>query len=100
MHDAVSYSKDAFERQLTSTMVALNMPFAQVEHKEFRKLLQLIKPSIDFVGRKRARELVAKRCIEISGSILDDLGLNIKVFLALNCWTSPNSLSFIAVTGY
>ena len=31
---------------------------------------------------------------------LVDLPIRAKISLALNCWTSPNNLSFIAVTGY
>ncbi len=93
-------SQERFEQQLLSTIVAGNLSFQIVENPEFHALVHLLRPSIEVPGRKRMRELLQARYESVAASMFADLGPTTKVSIALDCWSSPNRLSFLAITAY
>ena len=54
--------------------------------------------NIPFTGQ--VRQLLDKRVDEVEETALDDLPPIAKISLALDTWTSPNNLIFMAITGY
>ena len=46
------------------------------------------------------RSQLLKRADDIEDQLLSDLPNDAKISLALDCWTSPNRLAFMAITDY
>ena len=78
----------------------MNLPFRAVEHPQLRRAFRIARPSIDIPGRKRIKLLLEERYAKLTENLLDDLGSETKVSLALDCWTSPNHHAFMAITAY
>jgi hypothetical protein len=85
---------------MLSSIISANLPFRIVEDVEFRKLLQLAHPTVDITSRKHLRVLLDERAVSLKSKLLSDLGLHTKVLLALDCWSSPNRYSFLAVMAH
>lgn len=60
----------------------------------------MLHPSVEIPERKRLKVLLEERYLQLKDSLLDDIRPQTKVSLAIDCWTSPNHLSFMAVTAY
>ena len=97
----ILYSTAAFEIQVLQLVVALNLPFRAINNIQLRYAFIMLQPydiNIPFAGR--VRQLLDKRVDEVEETTLDDLPPTAKISLALNTWTSPNNLAFMAVTRY
>ena len=46
------------------------------------------------------RKQLQNRVMDIEDHILEDLPTGAKISLAIDCWTSPNRLAFLAINGY
>ncbi len=85
---------------MLKTFVATNTPFSVVEHLEFENLIQLLRDDAELPSRKRLRYLLDRCYNAVQGELLPGLGEHTKVSIALDCWMSPNNLSFLGVTCY
>lgn len=106
MHEVGPFSTATFINQTIRVVAALNLSFRALDNPELHKLLELARKcpsyqSLPFIasrrvfghlqafaedGRQRALHSFQKKAGKIS--------------IALDCWTSPNRQSFLAVTGY
>jgi hypothetical protein len=79
--------------------ISLNLSFRAVENSEFQKLLCLLRPSVedDIPGRTKMRRLLDNEAQGAMKSFFKGLGEATKVNLAVDAWTSPNNLAFLAV---
>jgi len=87
--------------QILRFIIALRLPFNLVEHPQFRKMMTMVAAeSLKLPSRTKLKS----RLIEISGNALEQqlrqVVPNSKISLAVDCWTSPQQLSFLGVTGY
>ena len=61
----------------------------------------MLRPSdIHIPSATRIRQLLNQRVDEVEKITLNDLPPGARISLALDAWTSPNKLTFMAVTGY
>ena len=104
MSHTVKYSTDAFEYQQLRTLVALRLPFNAWQHVEFRRLIHLAQSAptherLDLMNSARIRNCLTEQVDIGRRAMLDSIPKGVKVSIATDCWTSPNRLSFMAVTG-
>ena len=60
----------------------------------------MLKEDLKIPHNDRIRSLLDERVAKIKRHMLEDLPANAKVSISLDCWTSPNNLAFLAITGY
>lgn len=80
--------------------MSLNASFRAVENREFRTLLLMLNPSLEIPKRSKIRLMIDDQFSEVHRELKNDLRGENKISLALDTWTSPNKLSFIAITAY
>lgn len=85
---------------MLKTFVAANIPFSVVKHVEFKNLVELLQNDAELLNQKRLHYLLDRRYNAIQEDLLPGLGDFTKVSIALDCWTSPNNLSFLGITCY
>jgi len=71
-----------------------------VEHDSFRDLLRFCRPTIEIPHRTQIKTNLLQRFDEARKGMLHKLPSSRKISLALDCWTSPNKYSFLAISGY
>jgi hypothetical protein len=97
---APKYSKECFEEQMLTTFLIANLPFQLVENLSFCKLLEIAHPDIDIPNCRCLRQLLDVQHDTAAQAFLDDLGERTKVSLAIDCWSSPNKVAFMAIVAY
>ncbi len=85
---------------MLSMVLSANLPFQFVEDSEFVELLRIARPTVEILSCQRLRHLLNQRYLETNQRLVGDLGSTTKVSLAVDCWSSPNRHSFIAVLAY
>jgi hypothetical protein len=97
------FTQEAWEEKLLTFLTVARLPFRLVEHPEFHSLIRMAQcaPSIPEIPsaktiRRRLQTIVKER----HQSILRKLPSHTKISIALDCWTSPFSQAFMAITGY
>ena len=94
------FQKRDWEQQLLSGIIAINASFRSVENPEFVKTYTNLKPGLQVPKRTKIRNLLKVRMDEVIASIINDMRDIPKISIALDCWTSPNNLAFMAITAY
>ena len=95
------YSKSSFETQLLRSFVALNLPFRSVNNIQLRRLLTMLRPHDIFIPHATWLKILLNDHIgQIEVELLNDLPDGAKISLALDIWTSPNNITFMAIIGY
>jgi hypothetical protein len=94
------FTQPAFQNALIHFILDANIPFRTLERPSFQALLQICRPSIQLPGRTHLQKLIAERATAARKQILKQLPSSRKISLALDCWTSPNRLAFLAILGY
>jgi hypothetical protein len=97
------FSQEVWEEEILSFLSLNRLPFHLVEHPKFQSLIQMARnsqstpliPSADTI-RRRLQTLVSSR----QKRVLKLLPASSKISIALDCWTSPFSQAFMAITGY
>ena len=98
--DPPSYSRAVFEQQVVTTLAAINLSFSAVKNLQFCQMLRMLQPDAEILSKKRVKIVLKERYSQIVAKSFQDLGLVTKVSLALDCWTSPSHLSFMAITAH
>jgi hypothetical protein len=100
--DTKDFSADKLCDQIGRFIVACRLPFNVVSHIQFKRMIQQAGRS--FSVTIPSRQKVRDRILELSHlgyqEVLSIIPTDSKVSLALDCWTSPQRRSFLAVTGY
>jgi hypothetical protein len=97
------FSQSLFQEKLLNYITAARVPFRTVEHREFKELLQVAQLSESKLNIPSTRTI--RRCLDDSiqerqQSVLSQLPEGGRLSIALDCWTSPFSQAFMAITGY
>ena len=97
------FSRDILLKKLLKFITTARLPFRIVEHPEFKDLVEIIQLAQSKIDIPSARSL--RRCLDTTvqeqqQSVLSKLQEGSRLSIALDCWTSPFSQAFIAITGY
>ena len=92
------YTKTAFKQQLVATMAAKYLLFCAVKNHQFCPMLSMLQADVELPGKKQFQVLLKQRYDQIVANCFKDLGATAKIFLAIDCLTSFNHLSVMAIT--
>ncbi|KAJ6084352.1 hypothetical protein N7486_011152 [Penicillium sp. IBT 16267x] len=97
------FSQDILLKKLLKFVTTARLPFRIVEHPEFKDLveiIQLAQSKIDIPSARSLRRYLDTTVQEQQQSVLSKLLEGSRLSIALDCWTSPFSQAFMAITGY
>ncbi len=97
---APQYSKEVIKEQMLTIFVIAKRPFQLVENHSFKKLIEIACPGIDMPNQQQLQKLLNICYKSATKAFLSGLGDCTKVSLAIDCWSSPNKITFIAIVGY
>lgn len=83
--------------------MACRLPFRMVDNIQFRRMLHMIagpNSHIAIPNRNRIRERLVELSLESQHKLIVEIPEDVKVSIALDCWTSPDQKPFMAITGY
>lgn len=103
INGAFSFDADKFHHQTLKVIAALKLPFRSLNNIELQRWIKMamyakrpISLLTPFVARNRLVEQVNLE----RQALLQRISPHQRLALALDCWTSPNGLPFLAITGY
>jgi hypothetical protein len=94
------YSIPAFESELVRLVIDNNWSFRTVERPSFQRFLRFLRPETVLTSRYKFGLLFQNQFKAAEASLLQDLGKDTKLSIALDAWTASNHLAFLAVKGY
>lgn len=94
------FSQEMFHRDLVQTFIACNWSFRTLEHDSLKRLLRLLRPTIQIPSRSNFMRLLDVQFASLQTTLLQDLDPSTKVSVALDGWSANNHLSFVAIKGY
>ncbi|KAJ6090678.1 hypothetical protein N7499_003392 [Penicillium canescens] len=100
---SIEFNEKAFMEDLTDFVAGLRLPYVIVENPLFQKLLQRAQASprpLQFPSARTVHRQIHQIGQGKQQSILNSLPERAKLSIALDCWTSPFSQAFMAITGY
>jgi hypothetical protein len=86
--------------QLLRTITSLQLPFRAVENQQFQRLIAILNDEYRLPSHTTIRNKLLDRSAAIKKDLLEGLNDDSKVSLALDCWSSPTRLAFMAITAY
>jgi hypothetical protein len=86
--------------QLLRTITSLQLPFRAVENQQFQRLVAMLNDEYKLPSHTTIRSRLLDRAAAIKKDLLNGLNKDSKVSLALDCWSSPTRLAFMAITAY
>lgn len=98
--DTPPYSKETFRNEFLKTFVLLNLPFNVADHCQLKRLFHMCRQTVDMPSASMIKSDLNSIAEDMRNNILLDLRKVDKVSLALDAWTSPNKLAFLAVVLY
>ncbi|KAJ5131001.1 uncharacterized protein N7515_007040, partial [Penicillium bovifimosum] len=97
------FNQSLWEELLLNLITATGVSFSMVESESFKELIQCLRPDgpeLDIPSAEMLRRLIDVKIQERQQSILAQLPEGKRLSIALDCWTSPHSQKFMAITGY
>ena len=97
------FSQDLLLKKLLTFITVARLPFRILEHPEFKDLvdvIQLAQSKINLPSTRTARHYLDTTVQEQQKRVLETLPDESRLSIALDCWTSPFSQAFMAITGY
>jgi hypothetical protein len=97
------FHQNIFEEKLLEFITSAQLPFRIVEHPAFKDLFdvaQLADSKINIPSARSIRRRLDQSVEEQRQTILSKLPEGSQLSIALDCWTSPFSQAFMAITGY
>lgn len=85
-------------------MASLRLSFQALSHPDLIKVIEMAHQfphdqPLTLISPFQAKSILKEQAIETRQEILSRMVENSKIAIALDCWTSPNGLSFLATTG-
>lgn len=94
------YSPLVFEQELVRLVIDNNWSFRTIERPSFLRFLSFLRPNTVIMSRYKFEQSFEEQFRAAKAVMLQDLGSNTKISIALDAWTAANHLSFLAVKGY
>jgi len=85
---------------MLKTFVLLNLPFRNADHIQFHKIFRMCRQSVKVPSASMLKSDLHATAEDMRDKIANELASVDSVSLALNAWTSPNKLAFLAVVAY
>jgi len=79
-------------------VIASNLAFRTIEHPQFHRLLNVLKPRIHIHRVTPLRRNIYDYAVEIQGKLKRSLPQDTLLHIAIECSTSPNKLVFMGTT--
>ena len=99
-NEVPQYSKEGFQHEVLKCFIALNIPFRNADHQQLRKLFKMLRSTVDCPSAEKLRKDLNFEADKVREKIKEELKGVQKVSLALDAWTSPNKLAFLAIVVY
>lgn len=93
-----SFSVETFKQELLKTVIAADLSFRTVEHPQFRRLVNVLRPNVIVPSANTIRRAVKEHTGNIISEIQKAIPSGIQVHLATDTWTSTNGLAFAGTT--
>ena len=81
-------------------LISLHIPFRAAENLQFQHLVRMLSDEATIPSATYIRQQLENWVQFIEEHILDDLPAGAKISLAIDCWSSPHCLAFMAINGY
>ncbi|KAJ5310940.1 uncharacterized protein N7443_003401 [Penicillium atrosanguineum] len=97
------FSQEIWEEKLLTFLTVARLPFRLIEHPEFHRLIRIAQSALivpDIPSAKIIRRRLQFSVQQQQERILRILPEGAKISIALDCWTSPFTQAFMAITGY
>jgi hypothetical protein len=94
------YSKESFHFETLKGFLSMNIPFHCADNQQLRKLFKMLRPTVDCPSSDKLRKDLAKEVCKVKEEIKVELKNANKVCLAMDAWTSPNKIAFLAIVVY
>jgi len=92
------FGDDILQHELQKTVIASNLPFRTIEHPQFHRLLNVLRPRIHIPSATTLRRNIYDYAAEIQGKLMRSLPQDTLLHIATDCWTSPNKEAFMGTT--
>ena len=96
----MKYSKENVRDQLFKVMVSSNLSFDFFDNQDFHDLLTMLRSEVDLPSTKKMKIYLDTKLDDIESSIRKQIPTDRKVSIALDAWTSPNNLAFVAIVAF
>jgi hypothetical protein len=97
------FSQEAWEEEILQYITVTRLPFHHIEHPKFLSLVRMAQSALsppEVPSAKTIRRRLQTKVKEQQQDILRKLPSDAKISIALDCWTSPFTQAFMAITGY
>jgi hypothetical protein len=81
-------------------MITANLPASFVDNPDLQMLLHMLREDIKIPSRKSMKSLVNEELLDAENTIRDSFPKRRKISLALDAWTSPNKIAFLAIVAF
>jgi hypothetical protein len=103
LNGTFTLTKEKWEEQTLKVIAALRLPFKALEHAELKRWITMAmaaRQPLSLLTPFVARQKLIEQVQVAQTSVLSLLRPGQRISLALDCWSSPNHYSFMAITGY
>lgn len=97
---ALSYSQQVYERELVQVVLDNNWSFRTVERPSFQRFIRVLRPDAVITTRYKFTEMIQEQFKNTKNSLLEDVGKETRISIALDAWSASNHLSFLAIKSY
>jgi len=94
------YDQAQFDRFFIEAVLATNLPFNTTNNAAFRRVFKYLKRDVLLPSPTTVRVRLQSICSEIEEKIRTEIPANVKISIAVDAWTSPNKIAFLAIIGY
>jgi hypothetical protein len=81
-------------------LLAGNLPFVFFDLDEFYSLIEMCRDNVEIPSARVMKAFLMNKISEVEESTKQSIPQNRKVSLALDAWTSPNKIAFLAIIAY
>lgn len=94
------YDQAQFDCFFIEAVLATNIPFYAANNAAFRRVFKYLKRDVLLPSPTTIRGRLHSICVEIVGKIKAEIPTGVKISIAVDAWTSPNKIAFLAIAGY
>ena len=96
----IVYTQQTFEKQLVDLVVDHSWSFRTIERPSFHQFVRLLRPEAVIISRYKFGQIFEDQFATAQSNLLQDLGNNTKISIALDAWTGSNHYGFLAIKCY
>lgn len=97
---AALFSIETFQNELVRLVISNSWSFRTIERLSFHRFVRFLRPGTAIISRYRFGQVFEEQYQQACTTMLQDLGRNTKISIALDAWTGTNHFSFLAIKVY